>query len=433
MKLIIKKIGKNFYWKLLSVFFALILWFIAINDTNMVVTEEYNVPITLLNENYLDSAGYILANKKELEAKFIKVYIRTNRSDKKQLDMNPKAIIASVDLKAIDIASSKKLGSSITTSVKFQIPSLSSAKLVSTSISVVDIVLDKYKKREMEIDVKTTNKVSNGYETLKSITDPKTVIVSGPESIVDKIAQIRVDVDLNQATSDIVLEKTPIAYDIEDVVISDQININNENIQVTIPVRKSEKILINKPIYSGKVKDGYIISDFDYEPKVIQVLGTIDEINEFKSITLDPIDVTGFSETQVITLDLRKYLLSTNLSILNGTPNEVKVIIGIEKEEILEFEIPNSQIQTKGTADEITINDTSFKVTLKATGKLFKSLDKTTLKCLVDLTALEVGTHDVPVDISLPPNFILVGEIPTINITISKTDIDTQPPEDVLN
>lgn len=428
VKSIIKNLKNNFYWKLLSIFFALLLWFVAINDTNMVITEEYSIHLTLLNTSYLDSADYVLANKKELEAKTIKLYIRTNRIDKKELDLKIGEIIASVDLKAIDISADKKLGEKLTTSIKFQVPTLSSVKLISTSASVVDIVLDKYEKREMEVSVNTIGKVSDGYETLKSITEPKTVVVSGPKSIIDKIVVLKVDVDLKNSNSDVVLERTPIAYDAEEVIVSDQVTISNQNIEVTVPVRKSEKVSINAPTYMGKVKDGYKLVDVKYAPEFIQVLGTASEIENFKSITLDPIDVTGFSKTQEVVLDLRKYLLSTNLSILNGVSHEVKVTIVIEKEEILELEIPNSQIQIKSasTDNEIIVNETDFKVTLKATEKLFKSLDTTNIKCLVDITDLDVGTYDVPIKMTLPQDIIIVGEEPTINVTISKAGTNAE-------
>ena len=93
---------KNFYFKILSLVLAIILWIIAIKINNPVVARKYSIKLDLLNIRNLSANNLSLLNEKELGDNKIDVDVRATRDDLKFIDKNTDNLKANIDFKNID-------------------------------------------------------------------------------------------------------------------------------------------------------------------------------------------------------------------------------------------------------------------------------------------------------------------------------------------
>jgi YbbR domain-containing protein len=182
----LKKLTENWVLKLLSLAFALVLWFFVMGEQRL--ERSYAVPLELINM----PGGLMVANE-------IPSYIEVRISGPRTLLMNLRLedVGISVDLKDLQpgLTTLKRLEE------RLNLPG--PLKVTRLSPSYIDVKLDRVLARSMPVKVELAGEPADGYRITGVRTEPEKVIVEGAKTELDKVKMVPTEVvDVTGATDD---------------------------------------------------------------------------------------------------------------------------------------------------------------------------------------------------------------------------------------
>ena len=107
--------------------------------------------------------------------------------DKRKVDLlNPRDLVASLDLSSLEPG--ERTVQINTSNISVELPT--GVRLESIEPGVVPITLERVLEREVPVKVETAGLLSNGLEVYSAVSDPGTVRVRGPESVVRQLESV---------------------------------------------------------------------------------------------------------------------------------------------------------------------------------------------------------------------------------------------------
>lgn len=421
---------KNLAWKLFSIITAILLWCVVINITKPIETRSYTADIHFIGEESLTQKNLVIANKSELENAKITLRIKGSKIALDKLKTHEKSITATVNLKSSYYGVTINDPNDVPINITLPTIGTESFQIVEQSRQSIEIILEEIQTISAEIKVNTIGEPKSGFVSLTPRIDPSTVKVKGATSTINKLDSVKVNVDITGISKDLFATDEPKAYDANGNVLSG-LELSIKEVQIEVPINEYKKVTIES-LTQGIPEDGYTFTGISCDPEYIEIVGDSESIAKLEKIQLPVINVSGYNQTKEIVYDIRDLkLLPSNVSIKNGTPNQVKVIVKIAKEETKDFEIPIENVTVSGfnsSTQQYTIRQEPIILTLKGLSTIIESIKIEDIKCTIDLSSYGEGTHDVPVKFSLPSRVSLVEDkAPIVNITITSI---TQPLEE---
>ena len=439
MKKLQELIMKDVGWKLLSLAIAIILWFMVINIEHPVTTRIYTQTLSLENIDALTQQGLTVLNKQQLEDMKVSAKIKAQRTSLDRLTQYKSNIKATIDLNNMKEAQS---GDTISADISFVIPEGlgTGFEIVSQSPEKADVVIERLSTKKMPIQVHITGEAGSGYTTLQPQISPNSVQISGAASIIDSVKTVQVNVDLQQASEDIVVTAVPTAYD-ESGKRVEGITMDISKVHVSVGVQKNKTVAVTVNA-EGIPAEGYEVSGITWSPKTITVSGSETALNKFDILELPSVDVTDAQNdvTQYITLH---ELLPDGVMLGGNMPVGAEVSVTIQQTQQQQIIVQSGQITLNG-ADETKYDYvlSENNVSLSLTGQAGELADITTgsVAVMADVTDLAAGEHSIALEINLPDGVTLLGEKPTVTITITQKEeenetlpeIEQQPQEDTV-
>lgn len=190
-----KLLTENWALKLLSLVFALILWFFVMGERKL--ERSYAVPLEMKNI----PAGMMVANEVPTE-----VEVRINGPRTLLMNLHAEDMRIVVDLKDLPpgLTSFKRLEE------RLNIPA--PLKVTRLSPSYVDILVDRVGIKKVPVKAAVTGRPANGFWVQKVVAVPDTVTVEGAESELKVLERIgTAPVSIEGASSNLV-EMVPLDY-----------------------------------------------------------------------------------------------------------------------------------------------------------------------------------------------------------------------------
>jgi len=169
----VKKLFENWLLKLISLAFAIVLWFFVMGESRM----EVNYIVPLEYENLPD--GLMIANEVPTS-----VAVRINGPRALQVNLSPSDISLTVDLEKLSagVTSFKRLEENL------NIPS--GLKITRISPSYVDVKLENVRERAVPVRVVLTGEPATGFLVKSTQVEPRKVTVSGAESELKGVSEV---------------------------------------------------------------------------------------------------------------------------------------------------------------------------------------------------------------------------------------------------
>ncbi|ORJ63047.1 CdaR family protein [Geothermobacter hydrogeniphilus] len=191
----LSSLAQNWFLKLISLIFALVLWFFVMGERRQEI--GLSVPLNLGNI----PEGMMIANE---VPNLIDVRISGPRT--LLMNLSPQDISISVDLKGLEpgITSFKRLDE------RLNIPS--ALRVTRLSPSYVDVKLERVKKKSVPVKVAVSGEPPEGYKLVKVSIKPSKVTIEGAESELKNVHQVQTEpVDLTGVKESFTL-MVPVAY-----------------------------------------------------------------------------------------------------------------------------------------------------------------------------------------------------------------------------
>jgi len=394
---------KDIIYKITAICLALLLWFYVTNLQNPVIEKNVQVPV-----NYIGlKEGLVMGERTQnVEVKVRGPHSSVNLLAAKDIKVN-------VDLTQVKIGESNIPVDQVT------VPK--GVEVISTKPQSIHLNIDAIKEKQLSVVVEYLNTVAQGYSSYESVVTPSIVVVRGANQLLASLEAAKVTVDLNKATSNLVLSLPVQLTDKSNNPVSlTNLEVSPDKLQVFVPVVQNTptKTVIIKPVTIGRPKEGYEVSRMIVEPETMKITGPADKIERVDQILTRPIDVTGMQENMIVQAGLEA---PEGVNLLYQPT--AKVLIQIEAAPTTQtFTNVPITVQNGQAGLRALLSKDSVDVTVKGSQTEMSTLTQADVRALVDLSGLIQGTYRQEVKIDLPANIQVVKVEPsTVDITLSVT------------
>jgi YbbR domain-containing protein len=325
-----RSFAKNLRTFLLALALGISVWVSAVSeaDPNEVNTFPRPIPLEVVG---LDPA-FILA---EDPPPAVEVRLRAPRSVWETLIAKKDSIRAVLDL------TEKAPGDKRVVPIQLLI-SERPYQLVFMNPSTVTVNLESVKIKTFPLVLSLSGQPAAGYQAGAATKDVTEVTVSGPESVVERVARARVVLNLDNVRESIDVSLPIQVVDSENKLVQG-LAINPENVQVNIPISKKGgfRDVAVKVVVQGQQAPGYRIENISVFPPVITIFADDPELVN---------TLPGVVETLPLDLQDRSEDISTRLSL--DLPEKV-TLVGAQT---VQVQVSISPIQTSVTLPNLPID-----------------------------------------------------------------------------
>lgn len=363
---------------------SIILWAVIIIDKNPPIESNINsIPVTIKNLSALENANLTLMN-----------------ADKDNLTVNIKVKGAS------DLISKAKRGD-FTASIdvlgftegirnaKIDVVVPNGIEMVSTYPIQIACNVESIISKVMDVTVQYEGKPAESYYKALSLTNPSSVKITGPRSVVNSADLAVATVNVTNAT-DYVVKTVPVRiYDGTDTEIFMPVPV--ENVEVTVPIYPTKYVDL-KPNIIGAPEEGYQLVNVTVKPEKIRIAAKQEVLDTIKELNLSELDITGAYNNILSKRDV----LDTDGLIILDLNTEPVVNAAVDKIIDKEFKFKPEEItfvnMEEGNTVKITDSDEEIIATVTGPSSIINQIKKNDLTMTADMEGKGSGLYDVVIE-----------------------------------
>lgn len=399
--------------QLVCLLLSLGLWIYVTNIENPIKSYELSrVPVEIKNADSLKDAGLALVPNQQF---YVNLKIEGNSQDLFSIDKSDFTI--SVDLNEFVLKNGEnKIAVNIENAP-------STVKIKNSNGLTIIINTEAYSTKEVPVKSKIDVISKSSYYVATPVFSPETIIVSGPESLVNKVTKVVAEGQESNAVKTIVKDYIVIPVDENDKEVTG-VQLSQKWAEATIEINEGKTVPI-KINTTGALASGLRLKSISSAITEIGITGPESILNSISEIGTETINLSEIKDSTNIDVALG---IPDGILIHNGE-NSITVSIVVEKVQTREFTIGYSMI---GKQDGINIVPDNNKVTITVSGfeDILNSLTE------ANFTAeLDVSEYTEDGEFSKAPTVNLVGvdnvnidSISEIKLTVTK-DVPTSGDE----
>ena len=280
----------------------------------------------------------------------------------------------------------------------------------------ISVTIDRVGTKVVPIHALVSGPIPSGLSLGDPVVDGTTATVSGPQSVVDKVAEVRAYVPVDNSGIDINSEITLTPVDASGQSL-DRIDVTPATVRVKLAVftDRRSKTLPVQPNVVGTPAAGFEVASVTVDPVVVSVEGDANDLAGLVGADTAPISVAGASSQVVQTVGLA---LPAGVEALgNGTATVTITLRPVTGTRTFE-----AGLELVGArADRVyTLSTDRVLVTIGGSIADLDRLSGVQIVLNVDVTGLDLGTSTVPVSANLATGLTLVGASPNpIEVTVA--------------
>lgn len=408
---------ENIGLKLLAVVFAVILWLVVVNIDDPEKTMTFTTNVTVENENVITDMGksYEIIN----DSNTTTFRVSAKRSVIEKLNGS--------DFKAVANMENIEMRDDGTAVVPLDItcPGYGNKVTVERKNKNLEVAIEDLRSNQFKIVAETSGTPQEGCAVGELTVFPDVLTVSGPTSVISKIAKVTATIDVEGMFSDITDKVVPVLYDANgNILDTSKVTFDVDTVKVTAEILSVKEVPISCEV-SGKLDDGYQQVSVEVDPEKISLMGTAETLNNITMITIpkEALDISGAKETLTKEIDISTYL-PKGVSLVDSSQAKVKVKVVIEQTESKAFNIPvgNIKVFNLSSGYSIEYQSDTIPVTLMGYTSDLEKLKASDITVSIDAGNVETGTNTLPLTLNLGGVYELYGEpTVTINVVSKKT------------
>ena len=395
----------NITLKVFSFIIAIVLWsFVMIEVKPEETRESRNIKVTFTNEHTLERQSLVVMEPEEVT---VTVKVTGKRSD--MVDYSPEFIKASLDLSGYTEGQRK-------VPIKVELEGLNNIKISSYEPKEVLFNFDKLIAKEKTVTIKTIGELEPGYIVGELETKSQTVLLKGPRSWVNEIAEVVATVNLaNRKEEGKVFAPIKLLDDQGDDVMG--VGMEPSSIDIRVPILRTVKLPIELQI-ENQLPENYEITEVTINPSNIEIKGSKDILN-ITTLQTKPVDINSLIEDTEMEVELN---LPKGVELVN--PNE-KIIVSLKIEEsmIKTFSFKLDELKIENLSSNLSISEEDYlkfiEIKLKGNREIIEQLAKEDLEFFIDLERAVVGSNQIYIQYDMPTGITVKEILPQpIEITL---------------
>jgi len=382
---------KDISIKAVSIFLAVLFWLYVLNVDNPYQLKRIPVQVKIENESSLQEKGLVLKNHINSTVEV------TVRGRKEILEtLSPSDFVVTIDFSKIKSDEDKYLR------IEGPYHNINDITIAAVSPRVINLDLEKIRKNSFPVEVQLEGALKNNYKILDYKVAPQNVTFEDVESVISTVASVKAVVDINGLDRDINRQVECKVYNKEGKEIASL----SKNLRVDFILEVAKEVPIDLVI-TGKPAADYVEVSRKLSPQTALIRGAPEILDKINKLETEPISIENIEQSIDLTSKIK---LPEGVSLVN-TPKDVEVNVEVEKLVSKEFVIARDSINVFNSGMlTCEINTESVTVTVKGRMRDINTLTLDRIVASVDVGELSEGTHKVPLNIVLPPNYELIGE-----------------------
>ncbi len=396
MKMLNNLFERDSVIKVVSVFFAILIWFLVLDRDNPYDERTLAVPLSnnaeILEANNLQIVGTQLPLSIDVKIK--------GRRDR-IMSVTGNDFEVSIDLSGITESGSRRVAINPPQYLGDQ-----DIVIFAYNPSALNLNIERVVGRQYPVSVAYTGSLPAGYELVNLKFEPSTVILEEKESSMSKVSKVVAQINLNDIKDSREIMMKGIVLDADGQPL--------KQFEGKVPIIVTFDLAKSVPVTAatkGSPAPGYYLKEVRYSIPKIRVLGTRTLLDGLAKIDADPIDISNKSETFKTPLNFK---LPEGLTALKADTDQLIAEVVLEKFATREIEVPSSQIfiyesDTSGNK-EYRVADEWIKLTISGRAEFINTITKDDIRLSVDVGGLGKGEHQVSLSVDLPGDATLVGD-----------------------
>lgn len=386
-----------------------------------------NKAIVLKGTHLLEDKGYVIQNETALRDQKVRVVVKGPRLQIEKIKANPELIEIRVDITKYvnNIATSMDMVAPI---IPIDVSVPPGLTIVEQSPEAVEVIFEREKMVTKTVKYAITGGSNKEYQTLTPKIVPEKIDIWGAESYMNEIAMVRVDINVENFSEDVLTYQTPIKiYDSEGNEIT-ELKQSHQHAEVTLPIGKKKTVPLEMQ-FTGELPEGFVQMNSVVYPQEVTIIGKPGVVDKINSIKLEKISLDNIIQTSKINT---KFILPNGIGYLDQIENNAVVTIQVKEQSVYDYnldltksplEITNKQ---EGFEYEVVSNEVTVKV--KSIAEDLLQIHPRDITVKINMKDHGAGEHQVPLDLQFPPN-ILVVEEPSISVRITPNIIEEEVPD----
>lgn len=391
--------------QLVCVLLSFGLWIYVTNIENPIKSYELNkVPVEIKNSDNLKSSGLTLSPNQNF---YVNLKIEGSSQDLFSIDKEDFKI--SVDLNELVL---KKGENKVMVRIE-EAPQ--DIKIKNSTGLTIRINTEEYKTKEVPVKSKINVISKSGYYVATPIFSPDIVLVSGPESLVDRVTSVVAEAEESNAVKTIIKNYTVIPVDdnYKEVI---GVQLSQKWVEATIEINEGKTVPIKINVI-GTIQNDLKLKSISSDTTEIGITGPKSILDSISEIGTENIDISQIKDNTSMEVKLK---IPDGILIHNGQ-NNINVNILVEKKKTKEFTINYSII---GQQEGISIVPDKNNITIEVIGfeDDINNLTEANFSAQLDVSQYtKEGEYTKAPTVSLVGvNNVIINKVEEIKLIVSK-------------
>ncbi|MBE5927072.1 MAG: hypothetical protein E7270_08945 [Lachnospiraceae bacterium] len=408
-----KLLTNNIGYKLISILSAFVLWLIVVNISDPTVTRTITgIPVVKVDEDVLTEQG--------------KVFVVSQGSSATISVKGPRSLVDKLD--EDDFIAEAPFGEMTNQNAVPIYVSHKNSKY-DKSIEIIQktrtmvLSIEDIKTKYLDIVVNFIGEPASGYSVGHTKLSKTFVKVSAPESIIDRIENAYVDVDVTKLKgnmeSQVVIKYSDSQGEI--VELDEDSKVTAETVVVNVVIYQMKEVPLSVSV-AGTAANGYEYTGVELSSDTIFIEG--ENAYQIDSIVLpnDLVDISGARENVEVEVDISQYL-PAGTRLVNDDSKMIKITAMVEGYITESYRLPVENIELRNLDDKYIAEfvDDDAEMSLVALNETHDAINISQMLGYIDLSGAKAGTREYNVVLELPEGVSLNGNVMVV-LKISKIE-----------
>lgn len=405
---------------------AIVFWFLVVMADNPKDSVSFsNIQVNLINTELLEKGNKFYEVLEGSDR--IRVTVEAPRNVIQEL--NASDIVAEADV--------SRLTEVNTVPISFRILNDEIEILdITGSRDAVRLNVEEKASKWVNVVCDTRGEVAEGYIIGNTKLDQTRLEITGPQSVVEKIKNAGIEIDVTGAVNNVSGNADVHFYDAEGEAVDDSDIVKNASVMhVEVQVLATKEVPVEVS-YGGTPAEGYETTGaVECEPSSVTIAGTTSALADISKIVIPEreLDITDATENVEKVIDIRKYLDNAGLadSSFNG---RVTVTVYIEPVVERTLVLPQGSMSVinlpEGYEWEFAEDPATYRLRISGLEDAVSAVNQSELRGTIDVGAwmaaediqeLTSGTYEIEAVFTLPEDVRIRNEI-SVRVNINKLE-----------